>query len=150
MKIEFNWGTGIFVFYVLFASVLFFSVYESTKVDHSLVVENYYEEDLAYQNQYNRLENSAKLKEPLRMKWQSDGRKLVLAFPTDLATSATGQIAFYRPDDKSMDWQLPIAVDQAGQMEVQMAKLPVGRWKVKVYWEAADTPYFAEKIIDLR
>jgi hypothetical protein len=150
MKIEFNWGTGIFIFYVLFASVLFFSVYQSTKVDNSLVVDNYYEHDLAYQSQYDRLENATKLKEPLRMKWQSEEKALLLAFPTDLAGTATGQIAFYRPDDKSMDWQLPIAVDEAGEMKVQMAKLPVGRWKVKVYWEAAGTPYFAEKIVDLR
>mgnify|MGYP000391809356 CR=1 FL=1 len=150
MKIEFNWGTGIFIFYVLFASVLFFSVYESTKVDHSLVVENYYEQDLAYQSQYDRLENSSKLAEPLRMKWQSAEKALLMSFPTDLAGSATGQIAFYRPDDKSMDWQLPIEVDEAGEMNVQMAKLPVGRWKLKVYWEAAGTPYFAEKIVDLR
>ncbi|WP_367389559.1 FixH family protein [Lewinella sp. LCG006] len=150
MKIEFNWGTGIFVFYVLFASVLFFSVYESTKVDHSLVVDNYYEEDLAYQNQYDRLANSAQLKEPLGMKWQRDEKQLLLTFPKDLAATTTGQVAFYRPDDKSMDWQLPIALNDAGEMNVQMAKLPVGRWKVKVYWDAAGTPYFAEKIVDLR
>ena len=56
MKI--NWGTGIAIFYTLFASVLVMVVIKSKQYDHSLVVDNYYEEDLHYQSHFDKLVNS--------------------------------------------------------------------------------------------
>lgn len=150
MKIKFNWGTGIFLFYTVFASVLFFSVYKSTQFDHSLVVDEYYRQDLAYQDQYDRLQNTQALEQPLRMQWSTTEKQLNLRFPETLNGIPEGEIVFYRPDNKSMDWQLPIAVDKNATMTVDMAKLPVGRWKVQVYWHAGEVPYYNERIIDLR
>jgi hypothetical protein len=148
--ITFNWGTGIFLFYAIFAGVLFYSVYRSTQYDHSLVVDNYYDYDLSYQKHYDRLENTASLAEPLAMQWDSDSKKLNLAFPSVITAPISGELKFYRPDDKSLDWALPIGVDDTNAMEVDLRSLPVGRWKVQVNWEAADKPYFSERIIDLR
>ena len=50
----------------------------------------------------------------------------------------------------SLDWNLPIAVDEANEMGIDLNKLPAGRWKVKVSWDAQGVPYFAERTIDLR
>ena len=54
MKI--NWGTGIFIFYSLFVGALVFQLVKSFQYDNSLVVENYYEKDLNYQEQYNKIQ----------------------------------------------------------------------------------------------
>lgn len=149
--ITFNWGTGIFLFYTVFASVLFFAVYESTKHDNSLVVDNYYDYDLAYQQHYDRLENTARLDEPFRIQWSATDKQLTLQFPSLFTnTELTGDITFYRPDDKSLDWSLPITMDEANEMTVDLSKLPIGRWKAKVQWEAEEVPYFAERTIDVR
>ncbi len=148
--ITINWGTGIFMFYAIFAGVLFFTVWKSTQYDHSLVVDNYYDHDLAYQQQYDRLQNAANLSEPLKMDWVSADEKLTLRFPAEITSKISGELTFYRPDNQSMDWSLPIAVDEANEMALDLSKAPAGRWKVKVMWEAGAVPYFAERIIDLR
>ena len=149
--ITFNWGTGIFLFYTVFASVLFYAVYESTKHDNSLVVENYYDYDLAYQQQYDRLENTALLEEPFKMNWSSSDKQLTLQFPAVFENAKVeGDISFYRPNNKSLDWNLPIAINEANEMPVDLSKLPAGRWKAQVKWEANGTPYFAERTIDIR
>jgi hypothetical protein len=43
---KFNWGTGIAIFYIIFVVSLVFQVFKSRQYDHSLVVDNYYEEDI--------------------------------------------------------------------------------------------------------
>ncbi|MEL7247525.1 MAG: FixH family protein [Bacteroidota bacterium] len=148
--LTFNWGHGIFLFYVIFASVLFYAVYRSTKHDNSLVVENYYEYDLAYQGQYDRLQNSANLSEPLLMQWTSSDKHFKLQFPAEITSDISGEIQFYRPDNKSLDWAIPLVVNETNQMPIDLSKTPAGRWTVKVYWEAAEKPYFAERILDIR
>ena len=60
---KFNWGTGIFLFYTFFAVTLFFQVYQSTQYDNHLVVDNYYEKDIQYQVQYEKIANSLGLEE---------------------------------------------------------------------------------------
>ena len=148
--ITFNWGTGIFLFYTVFAGVLFFAVYRSTQYDNHLVVEDYYEHDLAYQEQYDRLENAASLSEPVELKWSSNTQQFTLQFPAEITASISGEILFYRPDNKSLDWSLPVVVNEENQMPIDLTKTPQGRWKVKVLWEADGVPYFAERTLDIR
>jgi hypothetical protein len=44
-----NWGTGIAIFYGLFMVIMITFVVMSRNVDHSLVMEDYYEADINYQ-----------------------------------------------------------------------------------------------------
>ena len=60
-----NWGTGIAAFYLLFMVVLLSFVIKSRSYDHSLVTTNYYEQDLKYQQQYDKLANTLALDHPL-------------------------------------------------------------------------------------
>ncbi|PSR12499.1 MAG: hypothetical protein DA408_05035 [Bacteroidetes bacterium] len=150
MHITFNWGTGIFIFYCLFASVLFFSVYKSTQYDHSLVVDNYYEQDLAYQDQFDRIANSAKLTQQVRIQVLPATDQVQLVFPADLPAPLTGNLLFYKANNKALDWELPLMTDGDNQMLVSIGQLPPGRWKLQIHWEAGDKPYYDEKILDLK
>lgn len=149
MKFTFNWGHGIFAFYTVFAGVLFFSVYKSTQHNNTLVVEDYYAQDLAYQGQYERLQNSLNLPEKVKINWQSANKTVHLAFP-DEVVNPTGTVAFYRPDNKDLDWQMPLRLDTLGQMDIDLSRLPAGRWKLQCIWDAEGTPYFDEKTLDIR
>ena len=148
--LTFNWGHGIFLFYVIFASVLFYAVFRSTQYDHSLVVDNYYEYDLAYQEQFERLENTAQLSDPLLMNWIKDTKQFGLIFPAEITSTISGVIHFYRPDKKSLDWSIPLVVNEGNEMPIDLSKVPTGRWKVKILWEAGGIPYFNERTLDLR
>lgn len=140
---KFNWGTGIFIFYTLFAGSLFFQVYKSTQYDNSLVENNYYEKDLAYQQQYEKKANSLALKQGLVIDYQKDNSAIALTFPKTIHT-INGTVSFYRADDESMDVQLPITLNADQMMVLNSDKLAQGAWKVLVDWVGDEVPYFDE------
>jgi len=145
---KFNWGTGIFIFYTLFATSLFYQVYKSTQYDHNLVVENYYEKDLNYQAQFDKLENTNQLKTPLAIQYQEDTQLIRFAFPKDLK-DVTGTVLFYRAADKKMDINLPIEMDELHQMTLSADKFSTGFWRIEVDWQAANKEYFTETAIKI-
>ncbi|MCB0704947.1 MAG: FixH family protein [Saprospiraceae bacterium] len=145
---KFNWGTGIFLFYSLFAGMLVFQVIKSTQYDHSLVVDEYYKEDLAYQAKYDRIQNSMNLPEPLRIEYDQEKELVLLFFPYP-GEGITGEVLFYRPSTMDLDIQFGLQVDADGKMLIPTKLLTSGRWKVEVNWTFQDTQYYDEKAVDL-
>ncbi|MFK7979793.1 MAG: FixH family protein [Saprospiraceae bacterium] len=146
MKI--NWGTGIFIFYSCFAMTLFFQVYKSTQYDHSLVVEDYYAKDLAYQTTFDKLENSMALKIPMQIDYHKRIQQIELVFPNN-AKLVTGNILLYRASDKKADVLLPIKVNAQNNMTIDVETLKAGRWKIEVDWVANKIPYLNRKTIEI-
>lgn len=147
---KFNWGTGIFVFYSLFAMVLVFVVYQSTQYDHSLVVEDYYAKDLAYQGRYDQIQNSLRLDEKLKIEYHSTSNQVQISFPDSIGNEFNGEVLFYRADNKSKDKLLAVKADAENDMMVDVSTYDRGRWKVKIEWAAAGVEYFDELTIHLR
>lgn len=147
---KFNWGTGIFIFYSLFVVTLVFIVWKSTQYDHSLVVEDYYAKDLAYQGRYDQIQNSLRLEEKLEIEYHSKSNQVQISFPDSIGNEFIGNVLFYRPDDKSSDKLLTIYVDAENDMMVDVSTYTRGRWKVKIDWAAQEVEYFDESIIHLR
>ena len=63
-----NWGVKIVISFVFFIGLLFGLVYISMNQDISLVSENYYEQELAYEDQIQRIKNTNNLEEGLALK----------------------------------------------------------------------------------
>ncbi|RMF23875.1 MAG: hypothetical protein D6765_12475 [Bacteroidetes bacterium] len=143
---KFNWGTGIFLFYSFFVAALAFQVYKSTQYDRTLVVEDYYAQDLQYQSHLDKLQNSADLPEKVRIELERPADRLTIQFPENLP-GPTGTVSLYRPDDKNLDLQLPLKVDDHNRMTLPTAPLKPGKWKVQVDWQSDGVPYFDEKVI---
>ncbi len=141
-----NWGTGIFIFYTFFATTLFYQVYKSTQYDHSLVVENYYEKDLAYQSTLDKLNNSNALETPLQINYYDILQLVELAFPKEMK-NITGSILFYRASDKKADVLLPIEVGMDNCVDVFIRTLKPGFWKIEVDWVGDGTPYLDRTMI---
>jgi len=143
-----NWGTGIFIFYTLFAISLFYQVYKSTQYDHNLVVENYYEDDLNYQSRYDQMQNSRSLKAGLAIQLNKEQQKISLEFPTDMQ-GISGSLLLYRPSDKNLDQHLPITLGPDNKMDIPFHGLLAGRWKVEVKWEQGGKAYYDKKVVDI-
>ncbi|HFA48045.1 MAG TPA: hypothetical protein ENJ95_03395 [Bacteroidetes bacterium] len=145
---KFNWGTGIFVFYTVFAISLFYMVYRSTQHDHSLVVDNYYEKDLDYQSRYDQIKNSRNLKEGLRIKLEKKEKIISLSFPENM-DGVTGNILLYRPDNKKLDKNIPLQLNAENRMDIPTDNIASGKWKVEVEWEQGGVSYFDKKTLYL-
>lgn len=147
---KFNWGTGIFIFYSLFVVMLVFIVWKSTQYDHSLVVEDYYAKDLAYQSRYDQIQNSIRLDEKLKIEYLSGSNQVQISFPDSIGNEFSGNILFYRADNKSKDKLLAIQADIENDMMVDVSKYDRGRWKVQIDWAVEGVEYFDESTIYLR
>lgn len=145
---KFNWGTGIAVFYTLFAITMVFFVIKSTTYDNSLVVEDYYTKDLNYQEHYDRLENAQSLSDDLKIQLNASLGKVDFLFPENMG-SISGQILFYNPMTKDRDFTVDISPNKLNQMVVPIKELPNGRWKIKVNWEGDGLPFYKETEIYL-
>lgn len=141
-----NWGTGIFIFYTFFATTLFYQVYKSTQYDNSLVVDNYYEKDLSYQQTIDKLKNSAALTTPLQITYYDILELVELEFPAEFE-KITGTIQFYRASNKKEDVTLPIELGSDKCMNVFIRTLKPGLWKIEVDWVGDGTPFLDRKMI---
>ncbi|TXB60114.1 FixH family protein [Phaeodactylibacter luteus] len=146
MKI--NWGTGIAIFFSVFVLSLVYQVYRSTQYDHSLVSDQYYADDLRYQEHYDKLANAQSLEKDLQIRQPKPGETIEIAFPAQ-AGEAKGEIYFFCPADKSADFRLPVKPMGDGVQRVPVEGLRPGLWKVKVDWEAGGKSYYKEQDIRL-
>jgi len=138
---KFHWGHGIALFYTLFVGILITALVSSFGVDHSLVVDDYYSQDLTYQKQYDKVTNDInsnllgieydQLKNELRLKFLGDN-------------SIQGEIQFYRPSDKSMDFTQSI---NSSNEIISTKTLQRGKWEVKVDWTQGGIAYYKKEVI---
>jgi len=146
---KFNWGTGIALFYIIFATSLVAVVIKSTQYDHSLVVEDYYQKDLDYQQHYEKLVNSQGLREDVHIQLVAgETKEIQLSFPADLQNIG-GQLYFMRPSNKSKDFSLEIELDEGNEISLPAENLLPGLWKVQVDWQVGETSYFKEQVLIL-
>lgn len=142
-----NWGKGIAIFYSLFAATMIFAVIRSTQYDNSLVSEKYYQDDIAYQQQYNRIKNSQELEVPLEVQYDKEKERLTLAFPPNIQT-VKGIIHLFCPSSSEEDVKIPIELETGwNRQTLILSGLKNGLWKVKIHWEDGNREFYDEKII---
>jgi len=143
MKI--SWGTGIAIFYTLFVVFIVAMVVYSKSLDNTLVLDNYYEEDLKYQDHINKLTNAKALTRDLVIRKQ--GKVVQIIFPLQLA-GIEGEILFYRADDGSKDFSVKIHPNPQGLQEIHTSNLAAGRWSIKVNWSGGGKAFYKEETLE--
>ncbi len=140
MKI--NWGTAIIIAFVCFISfIMYFVISMSTnkKYEHDLVVEDYYQQELKYQNDINKEENSKSLK--TNISWNKTNEGIIIHFPADLdIKKIKGKVFLYRPSNKQLDFEIPISLSNHNLL-IPDNSLLGGRWNLKVDWKFNNTDY---------
>ncbi|MDT3738752.1 MAG: FixH family protein [Candidatus Kapabacteria bacterium] len=146
IKLKMNWGIGIAVFYVSFVLLLIgFVIFTSfNKVD--LVDENYYEKELDYQSNIDKINRTNNLALPLII--ETVDNVVRLTYPkTGLTSDITGMITFFRPSDKKLDFILPVKPDDSWIQYIKNEKLTKGLWRIKVDWAVGDSAYYNEEVL---
>ncbi|MCU0345429.1 MAG: FixH family protein [Saprospiraceae bacterium] len=141
-----NWGTSIAIFYIAFAATMVGFVIKSKSYDHSLVTDDYYAKDLAYQQQYDKMANAKALATDLTI--GKMGGQVQFLFPKEVA-QPSGEILFYRADDKRQDFTVQVSADSNGLQNVPTEKLVPGRWTVKVDWQGGGKGFYKEQVVIL-
>lgn len=141
-----NWGTGIILAFAAFiAFILYFVVLASTdqRANHDLVTDNYYEDELGYQQDIDAMANARDANFRIIVSKNNGG--IAILFPESLdGEDIKGTIALYRPSNKKLDFELPILLVDS-QMSVPAARLPEGRWNLTVRWKLKDKDYLIKE-----
>lgn len=137
-----NWGKAIALSFVLFAGFIIYLVIRSFQQDFYLVTEDYYLEEVNYQNRIEEKKNLKRLTEELTISHSEE--YVQIEFPTE---KASGTIAFYRPNNAHLDQNFEIELTKGSFQKIDKDKLLKGRYKVKVNWTDGSNDFFGEQNI---
>jgi hypothetical protein len=141
---KFNWGTGIVISFIIFAAAIFLIILFPFNQRIDLVTKDYYDNELKYQEQINKVDRTALLDESIII--NQSIKELNIKFPITYR-EVYGEIVFYRPSDERRDFSLSINADSTGSQSVDISSLLPGLWRVKVQWDMNNLQYYYEKNI---
>jgi len=142
MKFKFNWGTGIFIAMLSFMIFILSFVYKAVAVDeyqHELVSEDYYKDELHYQEEIDKLNNAVTLAQDIQISNSDQG--VLITFPKDIKESSIiGDITFQRLSNEKLDFTETIKLVDHEQL-IPAAKLVSGKWIIKIDWKTGENEY---------
>lgn len=145
---KFNWGWGIALTYTSFAVFILFMVYKSSLKTVELVTPDYYAKELKYQERIDQIANTKNLQTPL--KWEVNGREVLLTFPEEASTNASAKILFYKPNSSQKDVMVECKADTDGKSIVASEKLESGMYQMQIEWQAGNISYYNESTINFQ
>ena len=144
-----NFGHKIGIFYGLFVIFMITLVTLCMKQkDISLVSNDYYKKEIAYQEEIVKQRNTAALVNPVRISYLGAKQLVNISFPEELK-GAVGKVQFYRPSDAKKDYSLNLKVSESNMQDIPVNQLAKGLWVVKLEWQKAGKSYLKEQKIVL-
>lgn len=144
MKI--NWGTGLMLAMGCFIGFILFLVITMTtnkELDHDLVTEQYYQQEVDFQNQLEKQINTRSLSAPVSVHRTTEG--FVIYFPEEfISQNIEGKVSLYRPSNKNMDFEVPFSLSTQ-KLLVPRERLLGGRWNMIIDWTNGQEDYMFKK-----
>ncbi len=140
-----NWGKSIVLAFVLFALFIGSLVVVCLRQDIALVTTNYYDQELHYQQQLDRMTNAEQLKEKPLV--QVVNGALEVQF-SRLPEIEQGELELFRPSDAKLDRRYTLAsISQVQRIELEGVQ--GGMYKAKLRWRMDGKDYYLESVIYL-
>lgn len=148
MKFKISWPTGIVLALSAFIIFILSFVFKATflpEYDHHLVSDDYYKDEMNYQQEIDKLNKAAALNEDVNLTKVAEG--LLIKFPAEFdPEKIAGTISFQRPSNEKIDFQIPIKLTTADYLILD-DNLAQGIWNVKIEWTVNGNTYlFKEKL----
>ncbi len=144
MKIKFNWGTGIFLFLMLFLIACGVFIYFASQQDVNLVHKNYYEKGVDYSEQMKVESRSAQFRNLISV--DEAAETFSIQFDSTLAARIdSGEVLFYYPAESSKDLLIPLVAEHTTR--VLKSGLLHGRYEVIITWFMEGEEYEVTKTI---
>lgn len=128
-----NWGKGITIFIILFMGFIGSMVYVAFTKNADLVREDYYENELAFDQTKQERDNYKNLGEEIFIEKNESG--ITFLFPEEMRESSEGTIEFYRPDQKKYDREFAIAMNENRMQQFAYENFMEGYYNVSVRWK---------------
>lgn len=139
-----NWGKSIVVAFVLFAGFIAIIVTICMQQDVNLVSSQYYKDDLNYQQQLVRKNNTEALEVKPQIVLTTE--QLQVSFPTKTFIDG-GSVKVFRPSDDKLDQYFDLKVSTDSVQVFSLKALTSGAYRVKMTWIVEGTEYYIEKFV---
>jgi hypothetical protein len=140
-----DWGKGIVIVIVVFVFFMAGLVTICVKQDDiHLVTQNYYEEEIKYQDQIDKIVNAHNLDYEV-LAYNTQLKKVVMNLPV----GSKGTVHLFRPSDARLDQKIDFQLLNAEENSIDVKDLKAGYWKVKLTWEENGVAYYEEKKINI-
>ncbi|MDQ3109889.1 MAG: FixH family protein [Bacteroidota bacterium] len=138
-----SWGIRIAILYGAFVAMILFLVFRTMNEDIELVSPDYYENELKFQNQIDRQNQSILLNEQPYIEIKEN--TIAIKFPAEIKPSTiSGAIKFYCPSNSSSDFTINLQVDSSMTQLVSSVKFKKGTYQAQVTWSAGGKNYYNE------
>lgn len=140
-----DWGKGITLTLVAFAAIMITMVTICVKQDDiHLVTHDYYEQEIKYQEQIDRMINASHL-EMNAIEYHEGIKSLSL----HLKEGSVGTLHFFRPSDARLDRKIDFEILEINSNSVDLSSLKEGYWRVKMTWKEGGKEFYLEKKINI-
>lgn len=103
-----------------------------------LVADDYYEQELKYQAEIERLQRARALTVSPSVRYDAARRSIVVTLPGDQARlNPTGSIHLFRPSASRFDQSVALEIAPDGVQHIDASRLPGGLWRARLTWTTA-------------
>lgn len=141
------WPVAIIAFFIVFATFLAIFVVWALGQKQDLVAENYYEQEVRYQEQLDRLYRTQAQSSQTTVKFDVVKNCIMIQLPAAQAAGASGKIQLYRPSNAKLDHEVPLAIDAGGVQALDAKAMAAGLWKVRIEWIVNGQEYFFDQAV---
>ena len=143
MKI--SWGYKIMFVYLAFAAGIGILAFKASSEKFDLVTNDYYDQELKYQQVIDQADNAAKLSASVTVEKKND--ELIVSFPSEM-NEKEKKVDFYLycPADAKKDFRKNIIVNGSSFSTPLPAGMK-GVYELKLTWETSGTKYYHEQKI---
>lgn len=138
-----NWGNRIVVAFVFFVCFILYMVVQAFNQHSDLVAEDYYAQEINYQEKLEQKANLENLDKKILIKQEE--QSVVIQFPE--GQKPEGEIHFYHPSRKSFDKKFAIEIDTENNQMINKDQLITGNYRVNITWESDGESYFQQEKI---
>lgn len=135
-----SWKYKITIFFCSFLVFMITMVYQCFQLDFDLVAEDYYAQELVFQERIDQQKNAMELAEKPTLEVVGD--QFVVQFPN---TIEQGNIRFFRPSDENLDIEEGLNLDANGAFNLPLSKLTKGNYQVQLSWNDAGKDFYIER-----
>jgi hypothetical protein len=139
-----SWGIKIAIVYASFVGMIVFLVFRTAHENIDLVTQDYYQQELEFQNRIDQTTAMHQLGEEPAITITTEGVEIV--FPDSVVRQGVaGRAVFYRASDASKDFIVELQVDEAGAQLVDHSRFLSGMYQLRLIWMSDGHPYYFEK-----
>ncbi len=145
------WPMAIIAYFILFGAFTAALVTFATRQKEELVSQSYYDEEIRFQTQLEKLQRTLPLNSQMAVGYDSARQSITIHLPVEHAQRVTsGHIRLYRPSDSSLDQEIKLGVNAAGIQELDAKPFKSGLWKVRLEWTVGGEDFFLDQPIVLK